>query len=308
MAVRTPVYWDATLNSNEGGLRQMTSAQITEIVNQAAYQYSLNPSVTLNMSSGTAIGTQTDNYRVAGADSTNVSNYVTPGATGSFSTNYTMYQTVASLSDITLGSMEAPLYWTGSQLQEFSAQDFRDTFAAPAIDVLVAASGPGTYFLSSSAGSGTIAFSDSRFDASFATSANVDNDTYQNSTGSHITTNNTYRLLSYSGSSASFTVPAGWNSTSNHIQPLTDSNFQTLLQNAIRYQATLSSGGVRYDWATSAPSGATVNSRGSSVDQQLNGTTQFNKFINANDYRSRNFPTGSNAVQSTFTLYVIKTS
>ena len=56
MAVRTPVYWDATLNSNEGGLRQMTSGQITEIVNQAAYQFSQNPSVTLNMSSGTASG------------------------------------------------------------------------------------------------------------------------------------------------------------------------------------------------------------------------------------------------------------
>ena len=89
---------------------------------------------------------------------------------------------------------------------------------------------------------------------------------------------------------------------------MTDGNFQTLLQNAIRYQATLSSGGIRYDWSSSTPSGATVNSRGSSVDQQLDGTTQFNKFIDANDYRSRNFPTGSNSVQSTFTLYVIKTS
>ena len=144
MAVRTPVYWDATLNSNEGGLRQMTSGQITEIVNQAAYQFSLNPSVTLNMSSGTAIGTQTDNYRVAGDDATSVSAFPSAPATGSFTTNYTMYQTVASLSDITLGSMEAPLYWTGTQLQEFSAQDFRDTFADPAIDILVAASGPGT--------------------------------------------------------------------------------------------------------------------------------------------------------------------
>jgi len=308
MAVRTPVYWDATLNSNEGGLRQMTAGQITEIVNQAAYQFSLNPSVTLNMSSGTAIGTQTDNFRVAGDDATNVSAFPSAPATGSFATNYTMYQTVASLSDITLGSMEAPLYWTGTQLQEFSAQDFRDTFADPAIDVLVAANGPGTYFLSSSASSGTIAFSDSRYNSSATVAAHVTDDTFKNSSGSHIVTNNTYRLLQYTGSSASFTVPAGWNSSSNQIQPLTDGNFQTLLQNAIRYQATLSSGGLRYDWHTSVPSGATVNSRGSSVDQQLNTSTQFNLFVNANDYRSRNFPSGSNAVQSTFTLYVIKTS
>ena len=78
MAVRTPVYWDATLNSNEGGLRQMTSGQITEIATEAARQFALSPSVSLSMSSGTDLDTMTDNYRVAGADTTNASAFQTP--------------------------------------------------------------------------------------------------------------------------------------------------------------------------------------------------------------------------------------
>ena len=109
-------------------------------------------------------------------------------------------------------------------------------------------------------------------------------------------------------SSAGFTVPAGWNSSANQIQPLTDGDFQTLLQNAIRYQATLSSGGIRYDWETSAPSGATVNARGAAVDTERASTTEFQKFVNANDYRSRKFPTGSLTTTETRTLYIIKTS
>lgn len=305
MAVRTPVYWDATLNSNEGGLRQMTSGQITEIATEAARQFALSPSVSLSMSSGTDLDTMTDNYRVASPDVTNASAFQTPGATGTGTATFTVKQTVASLSDITLGSKEAPLYWTGTQLQEFSAQDFRDTFADPAIDILVAASGPGTHFISTSGSE--IIFTDRIYDTSTATSGNVDDD--QSQTVNFTRVNQHYYLNTYSTpSSAGFTVPAGWNSSGNYIQPLTDSDFQTLLQNAIRYQATLSSGGIRYDWETSAPSGATVNARGSAVDTELTGTTQKNKLVNEDDYRSRNFPSGSSTTTETRTLYIIKTS
>ena len=306
MAVRTPVYWDATLNSNEGGLRQMTSGQITEIATEAARQFALSPSVSLSMSSGTDLDTMTDNYRVASPDVTNASAFQTPGATGTGTATFTVKQTVASLSDITLGSKEAPLYWTGTQLQEFSAQDFRDTFADPAIDQLVAASGPGTHYISTSGS--TIIFSDRVFNSgTYASSTYVDDDTSE--TVSYTTINQNYYLNTYSTpSSAGFTVPAGWNSSANQIQPLTDGDFQTLLQNAIRYQATLSSGGIRYDWETSAPSGATVNARGAAVDTERDGTTEFQKFVNADDYRSRKFPTGSLTTTETRTLYIIKTS
>jgi len=306
MAVRTPVYWDPTLNSNSGGLRQMTSAQITEIATEAAHQYGNSPSVTLSTSSGTLLTTQTDNYRVAGADSTNVSNYVTPGATGTGSANFSLYQDVASLSAPTFSDKEAPLYWTGTQLQQFSVQDFIDTFIDPAIDQLIAASGPGTYYTSTSGSN--VLFSDRVFNSgTYASSTYVTDDTTQ--TVTYTTQNNIYYLNQYSaGSSAGFTAPAGWDSSHDRIQPLTDSDFQTLLQEFVRYQAVQSSAGIRYSWSTSVPSDGTSNSRGATVDTQRSGTTQYNKFVNANDYRSRNFPTGSLTTTETITLYIIKTS
>jgi len=304
MAVRTPVYWDATLNSGSGGLREMTTAAITAIKTEAAHQYGLNPSVDLSTSSGTLLTTQTDNYRVAGADSTNVSTYVTPGGTGTGSANFSLYQNVESVSAPTFSDKEAPLYWTGTQLQQFSVQDFIDTFIDGAIDILVASSGPGTYY-TSGLGSTTL-FVDRVYDDARVGSSYVSDDTTQTVTYTEI--NNTYYLNQYAaGTSLGFTAPAGWDSTNNRIQPLADASFQSLLQEFVRYQAVQSSAGIRYAWSTSAPSGyETVNSRGATIDTQRSGTTQYNQFINGNDYRSRNFPTGGLTTTETITFYVIK--
>ena len=43
MAVRTPLY------NNSGNLQQMTTAMVTEIVQQTVYQYSTDPSVALSV-------------------------------------------------------------------------------------------------------------------------------------------------------------------------------------------------------------------------------------------------------------------
>jgi hypothetical protein len=307
MAVRTPVYWDATLNSNAGGLRQMSSAQITAIATETARQYALSPSVTLSMSSGTTLATQTDNYRVAGADSTDVSSYQTPGATGTGALSFILKQTVASVSSPSVAGRGAPLYWTGTRLQKMSKEDMNDTFVDPAIDILVAASGPGTHYTSTSGS--TVLFTDRNFNnGTYSNSTYVDDDDTQ--TVTYTEANNTYYLNTYATpSEGTWIVPVGWNTTDSRIQPQVTATWATLLQDLVRYRASLASGGgIRYAWQASAPSGATVNSRGSTVDQQLDGTTQFNKFIGADDYRSRNFPTGSLTTTETFTLYIIKNS
>ena len=52
MAVRSP------LKNDSGNLKEMSSAEVTQIVNQIIYQYSLNPSVSLSVvSSGGSLGT-----------------------------------------------------------------------------------------------------------------------------------------------------------------------------------------------------------------------------------------------------------
>ncbi len=62
MAVRTPLINDS------GNIKEMTSTQVDEIVDQVVYQYSLNPGVSLSVvSSGGSVGTISDTRLQAGA-------------------------------------------------------------------------------------------------------------------------------------------------------------------------------------------------------------------------------------------------
>ena len=65
MAVRTP------LKNDSGNLKQMTSTEVNEIVDEVIYQYSINPGVVLEViSSGGSLGTVSDTRLQAGAYST----------------------------------------------------------------------------------------------------------------------------------------------------------------------------------------------------------------------------------------------
>ena len=62
MAVRSP------LKNDSGNVKEMTSAEVDQIVDQVVYQYSLNPSVSLSVvSSGGNLGSITDTRLQAGA-------------------------------------------------------------------------------------------------------------------------------------------------------------------------------------------------------------------------------------------------
>ena len=65
MTVRSP------LKNDSGNVKEMSSAEVTQIVNQIVYQYSLNPSVSLSVvgSSG-SLGAMSDTRLQAGAAST----------------------------------------------------------------------------------------------------------------------------------------------------------------------------------------------------------------------------------------------
>ena len=70
MAIRAPLYYSA------GNLKEMTSAEVNEIISQTIYQYSLAPSVSLSVvSSGGNVGSITDTRQQAGAMSTHNSSF-----------------------------------------------------------------------------------------------------------------------------------------------------------------------------------------------------------------------------------------
>ena len=177
MAVRSP------LKNDSGNVKEMTSAEVDQIVDQIVYQYSLNPSVSLSVvSSGGSLGTITDTRLQAGAMIQTNSSFPPESSTDEPSVVTVTYdkvsQSIASVSPTADTGKTWPAYMNASgHIQAMNLQDVKDTFLHPAIDLLTAATTTslqgGTYHISSasSVGGSTIVsstpiFLDTRADTS----------------------------------------------------------------------------------------------------------------------------------------------
>ena len=157
MTVRSP------LKNDSGNVKEMSSAEVTQIVNQIIYQYSLNPSVSLSVvNSGGSLGTITDTRLQAGAMSQTNSSFPNEATTAEPSivtVNYDkISQTIASVSPTSDTGTTFPAYTNSSgHIQAMSLQDVKDTFLHPAVDLLIAATTTsqqaGTYHITTSTGS-----------------------------------------------------------------------------------------------------------------------------------------------------------
>ncbi len=307
MAVRTPLYNDS------GNIKEMSSTMVDEIVAQCVYQYSLNPSVTLSVvSSGGSVGTINDTRLQAGASATNVSSYPSAGATPDISTvtvaNSKINQTNASVTpSADTGKLWPVFYNSSNQIQAMSITDVQDTFLHPAIDILVSGSTGtsqgGTYHISTSTTvsgstlvSSTPVFIDTRADSSAYTAAGIPE------TEDQPTTITNYYLHLITGADSSFTNPFFIN-TDNNLQEYTEANFEVYLQEWMRSTAAASTRThqINYTYTTG-------NNRGSGmVDTRLNGSGNYQqRFINANDYRTQEFPNGTQTTIATHNLKIGK--
>jgi len=139
MAIRAPLYYSG------GNLKEMSSAEVDQIIAQAIYQYSQTPSVVLSVvGSGGNVGSITDTRQQAGAMLTHASAFpneaTTPEPTTVTITYDKIEQTVTSGSAPTDSGKTWPVYrTTGNDIKAMSLEDVRDTFIHPAIDKLVAA-------------------------------------------------------------------------------------------------------------------------------------------------------------------------
>ena len=310
MAVRSPLINDS------GNVKEMSSTQVDEIVDQIVYQYSLNPSVALSVAgSGGNIGSISDTRLQAGAASTSATAFPSEATTAEPSTVTVNYEriisTSASLTPTADTGKTWPVYYTsGGHIQAMSLQDVKDTFLHPAIDLLTAGTTTtqqaGTYTISTSttlAGatnvSATPIYSDTRADTSAYTAGGI------GETLDQPTTITDYYLHRIDGSDTSYTLPFYANA-SNHLQEFDESTFESLIQEWIRYTAASSTDGyaISYTLGTTA----TGNTRGTSiVDTRLNGSGNYQtRFVNANDYRAQEFPDGSPTTINTYNLRIIK--
>jgi len=309
MSVRAPLY------NNSGNIQEMTTAMVDEVVDQIVYQYSLSPSVALSVvSSSGSLGTISDTRLQAGAATTDATNYDTEGETPDVSTVTVNYAKIdsstASITPTTDTGTTWPLYYNSSgQIQAMNLTDIKDTFLHPAIDLLSAATTTsqqaGTHFISSATSvtgstrvSSTPVFSDTRADAAAYTAGGI------GETQDQPTTITNYYLYTVDGSDNSYTAPFFINA-SNNLQIFAEATFESLIQEWIRYTAASSTDGyaISYNLGTSGSG----NERGSGMaDTKLNSSTYTQRFVNANDYRTQEFPSGSAVTQNTYYLRINK--
>jgi len=312
MAVRSPLKYDS------GNLKEMSSAEVDQIVDQIVYQYSLNPSVSLSVvSSGGTLGTITDTRLQAGAMSQTNSSFPSEATTAEPSivtVNYDkISQSVASVSPINDSGTLFPLFYNSGNMQAMSLQDVKDTFLHPAIDLLSAATTTsqqgGTYHISTSSGvsgstivSGTPIFLDTRADTTAYTNAGLDS-----ATGEVLdqpTTITNFYLQRIDGSDTSYTNPFFINA-GNNLQEFNATTFKSLMQGWIRQTAAASSEGYKITYSLGASGSGNTRGTGMS-DTRLNGSGNYQTRQVSDDYRAQEFPDGTPTSISTYYLRIQK--
>ena len=313
MAVRSP------LKNDSGNVKEMTSAEVDQIVDQLVYQYSLNPSVSLSVvSSGGSLGTITDTRLQAGAMSQTNSSFPTEGDTAEPSivtVNYAkVSQSIASVSPTAdTGTTFPAFYNSGGNIQAMSLQDVKDTFLHPAIDLLTAATTTsqqaGTYHISTTSSvsgstivSSTPIFLDTRADTSAYSNAGL-----ESATGEQLdqpTTITSYYLHRVDGSNNAYTTPLYVNAGSN-LQEYASVDFTGLMQGWIRQTAADSNDGYKLDYNLGASGSGNIRGSGMS-DTRLNGSGNYQTRQVSDDYRAQEFPDGTPTTINTYYLRIRK--
>ena len=311
MAVRSP------LKNDSGNLKEMSSSEVNQIVDQIVYQYSLNPSVALSVVSSGGSFSISDTRLQAGAMSTDVSAFPNEAATAEPSVVTVTYdkiqQTLSGGSPTSDTGKTWPVYYNSSgNLQAMNIQDVKDTFLHPAIDLLVSGSTgtqqAGTYHITSTtsssgstevSGSNTPIYQDSRADTSQYTAGEIEETLDQPIT---ITS---YYLQRINGSNNAYPAPFYINA-SNNLQEYSTVDFGSLVQGWVRKTAADSADGYKivYNLGSSGPG----STRGSGMgDTRLNGTGNYQTFqAGGDDYRAQEFPDGTPTTIATYYLRINK--
>jgi hypothetical protein len=312
MTARSPLWY------NSGNLQEMTAAEIVQWQVAAIYVYASSPTVVLTINTGSAgnLAAINDTRLQAGAMSSNANAFVAESGTAEPSIVNVAYdrihraRTTSGVGQTADTAITFPVWYNSGTIQAMTLTDFKDTFVSPAITLLVAASESnntgGTYTISTATSvsgytliSGTPVFTDTRANTGAYTAAGMPE------TLDQPTTITNYYLHRRNGadSTPSRNLLLAEGGSGGLIEGAT-ATMKSLIGNWIRYDAANTSGQkIIYTMATSGGS-----TRGSGiVDTRLNGAGNYQqKLINANDYRSQEFPNGSAATIATYNLRIAK--
>ena len=313
MAIRTPIYYDGT------NIVDMTEIQMNEWKQYIAYLYSLDPTVTVSVvsGSGTLSPTMADTRLKAGAASTNASAFVAEGTTAEPATVTVNYDKITGPTFDTSLSVTSdannvafPAYKDGDDIKSMTAADFKETFIYATLDNMISASesaltnGTFTIATSNSASNYTsistdAVFLDTRANTSAYTAGGIPETLDQPAT---ITS---FFILRRSDARVQPSVAPlliDTNGNLNQVDLTSDtSSFNAILSNDIRHFAAEDSGGHKLSYNINGSG----NTRGTAmVDTRLNGSGNYQQLLSGDDYRSQEFPNGSAATISTYTFKI----
>ena len=312
MPVRKPLFNDG------GNLKEMSTSQVDEIVQQTVYQYAQNPSVTLSVvNTGGNLGTISDTRLQAGGHSSSATSYPSEAATAEPSVVTVNYDKISSATTSVTPTSDTgrtwPIWQDSGQIKAMTIEDVKDTFLHPAIDLLVSGSTGdsqgGTYHISTNAsvsgstevsGSSTPVFTDTGANTSAYQSGSIPEALDQPQT----LTNYYLHRINGATSSPTYTSPV-FIKTDGNLQIFANATLESLLGEWIRYTAVSSTDGYKIGYNINGSPGT---NRGSGmVDQRLNGSGNYQtRFVNANDYRAQEFPNGTLTSINTYYLTIKK--
>jgi len=299
MAIRTPLKLDST------NLKEMSSTDTGNIIGRMVYLYMTDPSVALSVvgSSG-SLDAINDTRTQAGASTTHASSFRSAGDTPNISTVTVTHdkinETVASLSQpADTNNIRFPVYLDGSNnIKAMSYQDCFDTWVNAATTAIIAAQ-PYKIHTSTTPPSGyTIVssnpvFTDTRADVSAYTAGGI------GETLDQPTTISNYYLHKSNGTAVTVTGMPLYIDSNQNLKEYTVAELDVVLKEIIRYTvATVAGQRIRFfiDGA-----GTTLGT--GMANTKLNGTGNYQtRFVNADDYRTQEFPNGSVTTANTYYL------
>lgn len=318
MAFRRPLYLltDTTVVPNQTNIAEYADDYITDIREFSGWVHSQQPSTQLVTTggSGTLLSNQafTDTYYIAGSYTTRVDRYSTAAETPNVSMSTDTYSRIRQINNTgtqptgDTNNHQFPLYRDSqNRLRSMTRQDFIDTFVTPSITIITnggtGLGQGGTYFMttSSTPTGGTIVSStpaavNSVSNLSAYTAGGIAEARKQ-------TTDTNYYIARVEYSDDDYlpiadALPIYFNAGDENVYAHSPESWRDLIGPYLRYFI-----GSDPQYQINYNINGSGSNRGTSFTDSRRtptGTGYTTRFVNANDYRTQEFPTGTESTVS----------
>ena len=304
MVARTPLKLDGSNN-----LIEMSTTDINNIKSQVRYLYGTNPSVDLSrVASGGSLGSISDTRKQAGTSTTDVTDYDTEAETPNVTTVTVDYANVDLANENTTELLDTdlvrfPVYNDSGNIRAMTLTDMYDTFIYPAIDTLTDGSDqPGTYRVHSanSLSGHTLISTSTIFVDTRANPASYTADAIPEALDQPTTITNYYLFRTNSGSAVGYNKPVFIRNADKNLQEYTTASFDSILFDCVRHVASEVVGSrIRYRFNGAG------NARGTGMSNTiLVNSTYEQRLVTNDDYRTQEFPSGTEVSTNTHYLRI----